>query len=555
MRRQLFTVAAALVVGAAAVAAQRPQVPAFRSGITLVPIDVRVLDRSGRPITDLTEDDFAIFEDDEPQLVAHFSKQALTPVTPEPGARPALRRTSGLELDPPNQRVFLIVLGRGRLQAAARGFDGLVELVRERLLPQDPVAVVAYNRVTDLTTDHARIARLLERLRRANDAIEAKLNHHYASLQVVYGSLEIPDRIQTMIDDAFAEPGVLLARELPPAGIPDGAQLDADTARILDALDLSDPDATDNLAERQRSVDDLRNLYMGVEYLRYLEGEKHLIFVTEFGFVGLERAEHAKSLAAVAADARVAISPVQTGGLPTAWAGPIFMGRPWKHTTAYFDGRTVAELTGGLASFYRYASTAVRRLDEATRFHYSLGYYPSNNLWDGAYRRIRVEVKRPGATAHFRHGYFARHDLVPYERRRFLTYSRVLSAGAWALPIRDIPVSVSPRVDGPAPDTGAFDVEVDVTIEPTAVLFREELGRHVASLDVAVFVADAHETLAGEAWETINLKLGEQSYARLAREPLVYTARMRTAVPPRHVKAVVYDYAADRLGTGTARIR
>jgi len=172
---------------------------------------------------------------------------------------------------------------------------------------------------------------------------------------------------------------VALARELPPAGIPDGAQLDADTARILDSLDLGDLNATEGLAERQRSVDDLCNLYMGIEHLRYLEGEKHLLFVTEFGFVGLERAEHAKSLAAVAADARVAISPIQTGGLPTAWAGPIFMGRPWKHTTAYFDGRNVAELTGGLASFYRYAATAVRRLDEATRFHYSLGYYSSNN--------------------------------------------------------------------------------------------------------------------------------------------------------------------------------
>ena len=358
-----------------------------------------------------------------------------------------------------------------------------------------------------------------------------------------------------MIDEAFAEPGVLLARELPPAGIPDGAQLDADTARILDALDLGDIGSTDGLAERQRSVDDLRNLCMGIEYLRYLEGEKHLIFVTEFGFVGLERAEHAKSLAAVAADARVAISPIQTGGLTTAWAGPIFTGRPWKHTTAYFDGRTVAELTGGLASFYRYASTAVRRLDEATRFHYSLGYYPSNNLWNGQYRRIRVEVKRPGVTVHFRHGYFARHDLVPYERRRFLTYSRVLSAGAWAPPIRDIPVGVTPRVDGPAPETGTFHVEVDVRIDPRAILFRKEQGRHVVSLDVAVFVAEANESVVGETWETINLRLGDDSYARLAHEPLVYTAHLKTAVPPRHVKAVVYDYAADRLGTATAEVR
>ena len=164
-------------------------------------------------------------------------------------------------------------------------------------------------------------------------------------------------------------------------------------------------------------------------------------------------------------------------------------------------------------------------------------------------------MSRPGATVHYRHGYFARHDLVPYERRRFLTYSRVLSTGAWAPPIRDIPVGVTPRIDGPAPDTGAYDVEVDVTIDPRAILFRDEQGRHVASLDVAVFVAGAEESVAGETWEILDFRLRDDSYARLAREPLVYTARMRIAVPPRHVKAVVYDYAADRLGTAVAKVR
>ena len=57
---------------------QAPQ-PQFRAGVTLVPIDVRVLDRAGNPVTDLAADDFRILEDGTPQHVAHFIRVALEP--------------------------------------------------------------------------------------------------------------------------------------------------------------------------------------------------------------------------------------------------------------------------------------------------------------------------------------------------------------------------------------------------------------------------------------------------------------------------------------------
>ena len=38
------------------------QPPAFKSGVTIVPLDVRVLDKDGRPITDLRQEEFRILE-------------------------------------------------------------------------------------------------------------------------------------------------------------------------------------------------------------------------------------------------------------------------------------------------------------------------------------------------------------------------------------------------------------------------------------------------------------------------------------------------------------
>lgn len=132
----------------------RQEIPSFRSRITLVPLDVRVLDRDGKPVTDLRQEDFTIFENSVPQPIAHFGAHGLVPETPPPRTRPALRQAPSDQLTPQRSRTFLIVLGRGRIQQPFDGVGALIQFVRERLLPQDQVAVMAYNRVTDFTTDH-----------------------------------------------------------------------------------------------------------------------------------------------------------------------------------------------------------------------------------------------------------------------------------------------------------------------------------------------------------------------------------------------------------------
>ena len=76
------------------------------------------------------------------------------------------------------------------------------------------------------------------------------------------------------------------------------------------------------------------------------------------------------------------------------------------------------------------------RIDQASRFGYLLGYYPSRNL-DGKYRRIAVQVNRPGATVLYRHGYFATADVTPFNRQRIMTFGRVASAAGFPEPVHD----------------------------------------------------------------------------------------------------------------------
>jgi hypothetical protein len=77
----------------------------------------------------------------------------------------------------------------------------------------------------------------------------------------------------------------------------------------------------------------------------------------------------------------------------------------------------------------------------------------------------------------------------------------------------------------------------------------------VASLDVDVFCGDDKENLVGESWEKANLTLKEETYQRLLRDGFVHTTRIRLKGPARYVKAVVYDYAADLLGSAVIKVR
>src|SRR5262245_2976788 len=112
--------------------AQAPQTPqqtptqvpgTFRTAITMVPLDVRVIDRNGKPVTDLKQEDFTVFEDSVPQQIRYFSSQVLQAQDPGPATAPATRRTFGPDVKPQSQRVFLILLGRGRLQGPSKGID------------------------------------------------------------------------------------------------------------------------------------------------------------------------------------------------------------------------------------------------------------------------------------------------------------------------------------------------------------------------------------------------------------------------------------------------
>jgi VWFA-related protein len=579
----LLTVASA---PAPRVAAQRPQVPAIRTGITMVPVDVRVLDRDGRPVTDLKREDFTILEDGVRQRIEHFSASGLTPQEPAPGARPQFRKAGAEETTPQNQRIFLIVLGRGRLQQPTKAMDALVKLVRERLLPQDQVAVLAFNRASDFTTDREKVAGLLERFKKANNALETKLASHFSGLQARYGSRDIPARIQEDIDAVFSDEKTPGFRSLPPGTVIDRAQIREDVRRDADNLQRAETIAgrTSGLTSIAENTDfievsfdqyvfessqtgsDLSSIYSGIEYLRHLQGEKHLLFVSERGLY-LPRTENDYSIAAVASDARVVMDTIHTGGLanppsPFSNSPTRPLGRSPQQAAPLFTFRdrnaaqslaNVSQLTGGIASRFTYADNAMRRIDDATRFQYLLAYAPSNTEWNGRFRRIVVRVNRPGLTVLYRHGYYGRDQLIPFDRQQFMTYSRIVSAGNYSGVMKDLPLDL--KVAPPADPKAPGELQLELTVDVSRVKFTPEDDRQAGALEIAFFCGDGRENVVGELWQRVDLRLPEARYQRALKEGFTHTAKVPVDVMPNYVKAIVYDPNGDVLGSTVVTLK
>lgn len=565
----------ATLLVAATLSAQQQQpspVPGtFRSTIALVPVDVRVFDRDGKPVTDLVQSDFTILEDGVRQEIRHFSHQRL--VAEEKSAIVPAKDTGGT-LMPQRRRVFLIVLGRGRLEGPSRGLTASIRFVRERLLPQDEVAVLAYNRATNFTTNRHEIIGVLERFRDGHHDIESRIAHRWAGLSGIFGAKSIPEPVQKHIDAIFAGAGSLGFRTVPPGRVTDAGRIAQDYRRSVDVrlnTDMTNPserlpDPADPTRPFDLSLDeyvlshsqtmtDLENIYTGIEYLRYLEGEKHLVFITERGLF-LPRLEDDTSIAAMANDARVVLDTIQTGGISggepaTASRGPGVPGPTFTESFALATLRTMSDLTGGHASIYSYADRAVDEIDQSTRFQYLLGYSPTNGVWDGRYRRIQVKVNRSNLTVASRSGYYGRQQLVPYNREEFLTYSRVTAAALYPEQVRDIKVKV--RNSLLRGSDGEGDAVVDLTIDISRLALDAAAGKREGELTVAAYCGDADGKATGDVWKKIKIAVSDENYKQTLRDGLEYTLRFPAKNSSRMLKVVVYDYRADVVGTVSAK--
>ncbi len=143
--------------------------PVFRGGINFVRVDAIVTDRQGEPVTDLTQDDFEVLEDDQRQTIETFRLVKIDVAAPvqTPGRLTTRQDEENAAADD-DARIFVFFLDdyHVRLGNSMAVRKQLIDFVQTQLGPKDLVSVMYPLTPLDsviLTRNHEQLVGAIER--------------------------------------------------------------------------------------------------------------------------------------------------------------------------------------------------------------------------------------------------------------------------------------------------------------------------------------------------------------------------------------------------------
>jgi VWFA-related protein len=157
------------------VSAAQDQKPTFKTGVELVPVDVQVVDRDGKPITGLKSDDFEVTIDGRkrPVISVELLQYASAGGTLPTSAAPAAGGT-------PQRRLYIIAVDEHSIRfGSARAAMEASKRFIAQLGPDDLVGLVAYPNATtrvDPTTDHGQVIAALDNVRALFEPPQTRYN-------------------------------------------------------------------------------------------------------------------------------------------------------------------------------------------------------------------------------------------------------------------------------------------------------------------------------------------------------------------------------------------
>jgi VWFA-related protein len=592
-----------LDVGAASqeapAAPQAPAIPTFGVGTAAVTLDVVVRDKKGNAVRDLKASDFEVYEDGAKQLVESFQvfgrplesaeapvpRRAATPAAVPPA--PALSAAPPAE-DAPETRPQIIAFVFDRLSADARNtaHKAAMTYLDRGHVEGDVVGVfaidLALRTIQPFTKEPSLIKVGLERAAsQANTAFSGDRERTRQIVDVVSAG------------EATAAGGTGSSPSGPGAGSAGASISSAASAGALNQaigrIQVGMLRTFEALERDQQGYASTNGLLSVVNGLKSLPGRKTVVFFSEGLAIPANVQAQFRSLIHSANRANVSVYAMDAGGLRAesmnAETRKEMMQAAQRRQRQIESGRedandgimsrtlernedllrlhpesglgTLANETGGfLIHDTNDAASAFRRMEEDMRFHYLLGYSPSNESYDGRFRSISVKVSRPGVQVQTRQGYYAIRaaESVPlrsFEAPALAQFDRQprphafpLDAVALSFPTAKKPglVPVLVRVPGP---TVTYRLDKD-----------DKSGKKIHRADLAV-VARVKDH-SGREVDRLS-----QHYALSAAEANLEAARRGDILfyreadlgPGRYtVEAVAYDAVADKASVSTASL-
>jgi VWFA-related protein len=351
--------------------------------VTLKLIQVYVTDKNGNPVTDLTKDDFILYDNGRLQPITDFEKHLL--LLPEKKVEEKITETelplSGDVSSMMKRKFFLFMdIDRNNVAGISKSKKAALHFIDTQLQPTDEVGVFSYSWIVGFVV-HQYLTSDFDKAREAIKRIK-----------------EIPGVRST------DEMGTLSAprREVTLDGEHRGAEAEAGLGQESSITGfLSQPafQGGGSNAITKNFIDVMKEL---ARALRYIEGYKNIIMFSrgiQYGLLFSPDQTLRENYVDMSKELATSNTPVYTVNTT-----PIIE-VPNKHVRESAL-KMLSELSGGKyfdnVDYYEKVSEQIQNV---TSNYYVLGYY-IDDKWDGSYHKVEVEVKRTGCVVQTQAGYF-----------------------------------------------------------------------------------------------------------------------------------------------------
>jgi VWFA-related protein len=523
----------------------------LRSSANLVLVDVRVTDKSGKPVLGLKREQFSLTEDGRLQKISSLdynnieaieragagnARPIVVPMGTIPPPKPDSIRTAVRD-----HRLIVLYFDLTALHPddLLRAQDAAQNYIQGQMSPADLVAFAVFGnqlRVpVHFTNDRGVLMRAVKSLRAGKDAALADLA------------------------DAAAQPGE------------DTTSQDTGAAFTADETEF-------NIFNTDRKLAALQSLAL---LLRDIPGRKSVIqFAGGITQTGDENRAQLAATTDAANRANVSFYTVDARGLfpmppggeardANSSGAAMFIGggKPTiahQASRAMFSGSevfqesaarhnsretlsTLAADTGG-RSFFDLGdlSGVFKKVQSDSPGYYLIGYYSSDLRENGAWRQVRVKVNIPNARVQFRPGYYAPRSsgrVVAQDRERQLMEAMHAEA-----PSVDLPVALETSYFRLS-DKNIF-VPIAAKLPSSALDWAQKRGRRQAVFDFAAEVRDAGNTKVVAALrDQITVTLAADRFNQLQKQSLVYQGGVVLGSGNYKLKFVVRENESGRIGS------
>jgi len=476
----------------------------FKVRVNLVEVRVVVRDAYGKPVGNLKQDDFQLFDNGKPQIISRFSAETAEAKPPVIKQEPSSPETPGATLTLPDRYVAYLFddihLQFGDLaQVVAAAKRHLQSL---RTTDRAAIFTTSGQNQLDFTDDRAKLQETLNQLRSrpvtASGTIECPNVSYYMA-----------DLIVNKHDDQALR--VIAQDALECANLPDArTAMQAAQSAAQRELDLGNH-------ETQLSLSAIKD---AVRRLVVMPGQRSILVVSP-GFYNPEQLQEQSELEERALHSYVTISALDARGLytetpdasnsrmPNHEIAPLMVQYQHQADTANSDVLAeMAHATGG--SFFTNRNdleAGFQQLAAQPEFSYLLAFSPQNLKFDGHFHNVKVTVKGSQKfTVQARKGYYAPKQAVgEAEQAKQQIEDEVFSQEE----LHDLPVEMHTQFFKTSDEDAK--VSVLVRLDVRHLHYRKAEGRNNNNLTVVSALFDRNGNFVSGTQKVLQMRWKDES--------------------------------------------